>query len=655
MAGLIPQTFIDDLLDRIDIVDVVDARVKLKKTGKNYSACCPFHEEKTPSFTVSPDKQFYYCFGCGASGTALGFVLEHDRLSFPDAVEELAKMVGLEVPREASNDSPRQQERKNLYQLLEKTDQFFRQQLRHSPARQHAINYLQQRGLSGEIARDFGIGYAPPGWDNLLKAIGLTEEDKHLLAEGGMLIERPEDGRRYDRFRNRIMFPIRDTRGRVIGFGGRVLGDDKPKYLNSPETPVFHKGRELYGLYEARQAYRQLPRLLVVEGYMDVVALAQFDIRYGVATLGTACGEDHLALAFKYTQEVVFCFDGDEAGRNAAKRALENSLGAMQDGRQVKFLFLPDGEDPDTLIRQVGAEKFSNMVELAVPLEDFLFDSVADGIDIQSMEGRARLSKRAAPLLHKLPAGVFRELMFANLAQRTGLPMDTLMELVNTPEEKAQASQPQTADHHRAAPAYNPDTQAEAHHNPPPIQDDWTAGRDYPADDRNAQASASVTSTRPQTSYRGPIKLPPSKLLCAIVLQHPELIPLTPDIPNIHNSPDPDLALYTELLAFLKQRPNYSLPRILGHWRGSKGAAASDELAKLATVELLSDARQRAPYNAQQEYLDCLNRIESQLGKQKQKQEMEKLSSKNFNELSESEKQLIRQFYASQPPNRHQD
>ncbi|WP_439135805.1 DNA primase [Pseudomaricurvus sp.] len=653
MAGLIPQTFIDDLLDRIDIVDVVDARVKLKKTGKNYSACCPFHEEKTPSFTVSPDKQFYYCFGCGASGTALGFVLEHDRLNFPDAVEELAKMAGLEVPREARNDSPRQQERKNLYQLLEKTDQFFRQQLRHSPARQHAVNYLQQRGLSGEIARDFGIGYAPPGWDNLLKAIGLTEEDKHLLAEGGMLIERPEDGRRYDRFRNRIMFPIRDTRGRVIGFGGRVLGDDKPKYLNSPETPVFHKGRELYGLYEARQAYRQLPRLLVVEGYMDVVALAQFDIRYGVATLGTACGEDHLTLAFKYTQEVVFCFDGDEAGRNAAKRALENSLGAMQDGRQVKFLFLPDGEDPDTLVRQVGADKFSNMVELAVPLEDFLFDSVADGIDIQSMEGRARLSKRAAPLLHKLPAGVFRELMFANLAQRTGLPMDTLMELVDTPEEKAPATNTQPASHQGSSQTFQPEAPAEHYHRLPPAQEQPPSYGDHADTSSNGVRREPAARPRaPQSSYRGPIKLPPSKLLCAIVLQHPELIPLTPEIPNIQNSQDPDLTLYVELLTFLKQRPNYSLPRILGHWRGSKGAAASDELAKLATVELLSDARQRAPYNAQQEYLDCLGRIENHLGKQKQRLEMEKLSSKNFNELSESEKQQIRQFYANQPPNR---
>lgn len=665
MAGLIPQSFIDDLLDRIDIVDVVDPRVKLKKTGKNYSACCPFHDEKTPSFTVSPDKQFYYCFGCGASGTALSFILEHDRLNFPDAVEELAKMAGVEVPREARDDSPKHKERKSLYQLLEKTDQHFRQQLRQSPAKQHAVNYLQLRGLSGEIARDFGVGYAPPGWDNLLKALGTENESKHLLNEGGMLIERPEDGRCYDRFRNRIMFPIRDVRGRVIGFGGRVLGDDKPKYLNSPETPVFHKGRELYGLYEARQAYRQLPRLLVVEGYMDVVALAQFGIRYGVATLGTACGEDHLALAFKYTQEVVFCFDGDEAGRKAARRALENSLPAMLDGRQVKFLFLPDGEDPDTLIRQVGTDKFTRMIEMAVPLEDFLFDSVADGIDIQSMEGRARLSKRAAPLLHKLPAGVFRELMFANLAQRTGLPIDTLMELVAAPVKPVPTSvpaakpvpvpAPATAQKPVRTKAHQPPTDIDYGHQADSEHSHQDIGFDAQADDYPPEYLEQSPSTpsfqgqpAPAISYRGPIKLPPSKLLCAMILQHPELVPSTPPTPQIEASEDTDLKRFIELLGFLKQRPNYNLPRILGHWRGTQGEAATAELAQLATIELLNDARQRGSYNAQQEYVDAVQRLESQLGQRQQNQQIEKISAKRFDELSDAEKQQIREHHAQQ-------
>ncbi len=671
MAGLIPQSFIDDLLDRIDIVDVVDPRVKLKKTGKNYSACCPFHDEKTPSFTVSPDKQFYYCFGCGASGSALSFILEHDRLNFPDAVEELAKMAGVEVPREAQSDSPKHKERKSLYQLLEKTDQHFRQQLRQSPAKQHAINYLQLRGLSGEIARDFGIGYAPPGWDNLLKALGEDNESKHLLNEGGMLIERPEDGRCYDRFRNRIMFPIRDVRGRVIGFGGRVLGDDKPKYLNSPETPVFHKGRELYGLYEARQAYRQLPRLLVVEGYMDVVALAQFGIRYGVATLGTACGEDHLNLAFKYTQEVVFCFDGDEAGRKAARRALENSLGAMLDGRQVKFLFLPDGEDPDTLVRQVGTDKFTRMIEMAVPLEDFLFDSVADGIDIQSMEGRARLSKRAAPLLHKLPAGVFRELMFANLAQRTGLPIDTLMELVATPIQASPAKEHKDSSVARAPAShtdtpniYNTSSTTKASGKAPEDSEpshpyaDQEPQYDYveplgTTNETDQQPYHPVTpsfqgQTAPPLSYRGPIKLPPSKLLCAMILQHPELVPHTPPTPHIEASEDVDLKRFVQLLAFLKQRPNYNLPRILGHWRGTQGEAATSELAQLATIELLNDARQRGNYNAQEEYVEAVQRLEEQLGKRQQTQHIERISAKRFDELSDAEKQQIREHHAQQ-------
>lgn len=441
------------------------------------------------------------------------------------------------------------------------------------------------------------------------------------------------------------------------------MGDDKPKYLNSPETPVFHKGKELYGLYEARQSYRELPRLLVVEGYMDVVALAQFGIRYAAATLGTACGEDHLALAFKYTQEVVFCFDGDEAGRNAAKRALENSLSSMRDGRQVKFLFLPDGEDPDSLVRQIGPEKFTHMVDLAVPLEDFLFDSVADGIDIQSMEGRARLSKRSAPLLHRLPPGVFRELMFANLAQRTGLAIDTLMELVDRPEERPapaapveSSRQPAPASEHALPPHAAPAYQHADHHYTHDYVNNYSGHRSDNAGPARTAAHAAVDS-RPAATAAGQshsaMKLPPSKLLCALVLQHPELIPHTPATPQIEANDDADLQLFVELLNFLKQRPNYSLPRILGHWRGAKGAAATDELAKLATVELLNEARLRGSFNARQEYLDCLQRIEDHLHQQKQRQELEKLSSKAFNELSEAEKQQIRQHYASQAKPRH--
>ena len=344
MAGLIPQSFIDDLLNRSDIVDVVSSRIQLKKAGKNYSACCPFHKEKTPSFSVSPDKQFYYCFGCGAGGNALGFVMDHDQLDFPEAVEELAKRAGMDVPREESGRprAPRQAVDSPLYTLLEAAAEHYRQALRNHPQRRYAVDYLKGRGLSGEIARDFGLGFAPPGWDNLFKQLGTDALQQKAMIDAGLLIENADSGKRYDRFRDRIMFPIRDSRGRVIAFGGRVLGDDKPKYLNSPETPVFHKGQELYGLFEARKFNRDLDEIMVVEGYMDVIALAQQGLRNAVATLGTATSEEHLKRLFRLVPSVLFCFDGDAAGRNAAWRALESTLPSLQDGRRARFLFLPD-------------------------------------------------------------------------------------------------------------------------------------------------------------------------------------------------------------------------------------------------------------------------------------------------------------------------
>ncbi|MEH6617429.1 MAG: DNA primase, partial [Porticoccus sp.] len=437
MAGRIPQTFIDDVLDRVDIVDVVGSRLDLRKSGKNHSACCPFHDEKTPSFTVSQDKQFYYCFGCGAGGNAIGFVIDFDRMSFPEAVETLAKHVGLEVPREASHDDGASQRRKALYDVMDKADRFYRSSLRNHPSAHEAINYLKSRALSGETAKNFGIGFAPPGWDNLLQNLGGTDEAIGRLNESGLLIERTEDNKRYDRFRHRIMFPIRDVRGRTIGFGGRVLGDDKPKYLNSPETPLFHKGRELYGLFEANQKLRDIPNLLVVEGYMDVAALAQHGIYNAVATLGTAATPEHLDKLFRYTSEVVYCFDGDDAGRKAARRALETSLPVMFDGRTAKFMFLPDGEDPDTLVREIGSDKFLRLVQSSTPISDFLFESVSEGLDIESLDGRARLSKLAAPMINKMPQGVFKALMLKTLSQKTGLDIDTLSGLIEPIEAVA--------------------------------------------------------------------------------------------------------------------------------------------------------------------------------------------------------------------------
>ena len=419
MPGKIPQQFIDELLSRVDIVEVISARVPLKKAGREFQACCPFHGEKTPSFTVSPTKQFYHCFGCGAHGTALGFLMEYDRLSFPEAIEELATQMGMEVPREASFENG--PDHRPIYDLLDRVAGFYANQLREHPEAPRAVDYLKQRGLSGEIAGTFRFGFAPPGWDNVLKRFGGDAQKLKVLRDAGLIQEKEGEDKRYDRLRDRIIFPIRDGRGRVIGFGGRLLGDGKPKYLNSPETPVFHKGRELYGLYEARQTHRKLEQILVVEGYMDVVALAQFDIRNAVATLGTATTAEHLNRLYRATSELVFCFDGDRAGRDAAWKALQTALPLMKDGRQARFLFLPEGEDPDTLVRKIGTAAFNNEVAQAQPLSEFFFAKLASQVDTNSIDGLARMAEIAKPLLAQLPAGTFREMMEQALQQRIGL------------------------------------------------------------------------------------------------------------------------------------------------------------------------------------------------------------------------------------------
>ncbi|MEQ9510892.1 MAG: DNA primase, partial [Alloalcanivorax xenomutans] len=399
MAGLIPEHFIQDLLARIDIVPLIDARVPLKKTGRNYSACCPFHQEKTPSFTVSPDKQFYYCFGCGASGDALRFVMEYDHLSFPEAVEQLAGRAGVDIPREEHHDSREEKARRSrlqtLYDLLARAERYYRQQLKSAPDRQKAVAYLKGRGLSGEIAAQYGLGFAPPGFDNLMTGLSLDQAGLEQALTAGLLVRREDTGRVYDKFRDRIQFPIRDARGRTIGFGGRVLGDGKPKYLNSPETPVFHKGRELYGLWEWRRSRDRSDRLYVVEGYMDVIALAQHGVPNVVATLGTATSPEHCQTLFRQVNEVVFCFDGDNAGRRAAWRALESALPSLDDGKQARFLFLPDGEDPDTLVRAQGPETRQALTEKAVPLSSALFGRQSERLDRNTEDGRARRARLA--------------------------------------------------------------------------------------------------------------------------------------------------------------------------------------------------------------------------------------------------------------------
>ncbi|HET19274.1 MAG TPA: DNA primase [Chromatiales bacterium] len=420
----IPQSFIDDLVARADIVEVIGSRVPLKKKGREYAACCPFHHEKSPSFFVSPDKQFYHCFGCGAHGTVLGFLMAYERFDFVEAVETLAGQMGLEVPREGG-ETPQAHPHAPLIAILEDSSRFYQAELKRTP---RAIDYLKRRGVSGETAAAYGLGYAPPGFDTLERALRADKQVIEHLKRAGMLSE-GEHGRLYDRFRERIMFPIRDRRGRVIAFGGRVLGDEKPKYLNSPETPLFHKGHELYGLFEARKALGRPDRLVVVEGYMDVVMLAQHGLHEAVATLGTAVTREQVDLMFRHTAQVVFCFDGDEAGRRAAWRALESTLPQLRDGLDARFMFLPEGEDPDSLVRKEGAEAFRARIHRdALGFDAFLLGELGkQAEDDGSPAARARLKSLALPLIQGMPAGVLKDLVLDALAARVGVPVDRLM------------------------------------------------------------------------------------------------------------------------------------------------------------------------------------------------------------------------------------
>jgi DNA primase len=416
MAGKIPREFIDDLIARVDLVDLIDARVPLKKAGANYLACCPFHNEKSPSFNVNREKQFYHCFGCGASGNAIGFLMNFERQSFVEAVETLAESLGLVIPRDAGAGGKRGEESAvaPLYEVQAQAAAFFARQLREHPDAVRARDYLQQRGLDSDSIKRFELGYAPPGWRCLPESLGA----ERLLASG--LAVSKEGGGFYDRFRDRIIFPIRDRRGRVVGFGGRVMGDEKPKYLNSPETPVFKKSREVYGLNEMLSLRQKPRRILVVEGYMDVISLAQHGIPYAVATLGTATSADHANLLFRYANELAFCFDGDAAGRAAAWKALEASLPALREGRSIRFLMLPQEHDPDSLVREEGQAGFESRLEEAQPLSDYFFQHLSEDLNLGSLEGKASLFQAASPLLGKLPAGVFRDMMLDELKKLAG-------------------------------------------------------------------------------------------------------------------------------------------------------------------------------------------------------------------------------------------
>jgi DNA primase len=533
MAGRIPKQFIDDVLLRADIVEIIDARVPLKKAGKDYKACCPFHDEKSASFTVSPTKQFYHCFGCGAHGTVIGFLMEYEHMSFPEAVEELANRLGLKLPTESLGPVQRTDATAELLRVLEQAARYYRGQLRES---QRAIAYLKDRGIGGEVATAFGIGYAPDGWNNLASGLGLKPTGGEILIQTGLAV-RKDDGRCYDRFRDRVMFPIHDYRGRIVGFGGRIIdaaqgsanvaGDRTseatsggPKYLNSPETVLFHKGHELYGLYRARDAIRKAGHVVVVEGYMDVVGLVQMGVDSAVATLGTAMTSQHLERLFRFAPEaeVIFCFDGDKAGVEAAWRALDTVLPALHERRKVGFMFLPQGEDPDTLVRKEGKEAFIARVREATTIADFLFRRLADQIDMQRSGARVQLAELARPYLDKVPAGLQRDAMLDRL---------------------------------RLSPA---------------LHEKLSTGR----------------REGPRATVIGPKPTPPLvRLAVAMLVQHPTLAAQIEDSDSPLGTLElPGAALLRVLVDLLRDKPNLNTAAIAEHFRGSEH---EHHIARLAT------------------------------------------------------------------------
>lgn len=598
MSGRIPKAFVEDLIARTDIVEVVGGRVPLKKAGREWKACCPFHGEKTPSFTVSQQKQFYHCFGCGVHGTALSFLMEFDRLSFPEAVEDLAGRLGLEVPREGGTPDGPERHLDDLYALMGAADQHFRDALRDSD---RAKDYLKKRGLVGETAARYHLGYAPAGWDGVLRKFGATEAGRQALLTTGLVIERnadpqrPQPGGFYDRFRDRVMFPIRDTRGRVVGFGGRILDQGEPKYLNSPETPLFHKGRELYGLYEARQELRQISRLLVVEGYMDVVRLAQAGIHYAVATLGTATTPEHLNRIFRVTSDVIFAFDGDRAGRQAAWRALETCLPFAKDGRRIQFLFLPDGHDPDTLVAEEGRERFEQRVAGALPLSEYLVQHLSADTDLTSVDGRARLAEVAKPLVQKLPEGVYRELLVDRLAREVRLSGPRLAALLEVGAKPGGRREP-----------------------------------DVPNRPRSVTGRGSLLSQA-----------------LAHVLQHPSGARSVRNPESLRLGGERGLDVLAEIIEMLHETPNLTTAQVIERWRDRPEHGRLMELASLPLPDLPADATER-------EFVAAVERLTREVGPERRVNDL--IAKAAESGLSDAEKQELRELQSqgrsSRPPPR---
>lgn len=550
MSRRIPQDFVQELIARADIVEIVQRRVMLKKSGANYSACCPFHNEKSPSFTVSQQKQFYHCFGCGAHGNAIGFLMAYERLQFVEAVEELAHYLGIPIP-ETFSQTVSQQPQAPLYSLLEQIASYYQTQLQRAP---QAQQYLASRGLDAQTLQQFSIGFAPAGWDHVLRQFGTSQERSAQLLQTGMLIKN-EQGKLYDRFRGRIMVPIRDHRGRVIAFGGRTLGDDTPKYLNSPETPLFHKGSELFGLYEARQSKAGFHYCLMVEGYMDVIALHQFGITQAVATMGTATSSKHLQRIFRYTKNIIFCFDGDRAGQEAAWRALENSLPVLTEGVQIRFMFLPAEHDPDSMVRAEGAEAFRQRVAQAVPLSNFFFERLSRDVDLTTPDGKAKLVQLAREPLNKVPTGVFRDLLLQQFAA-----------LINMRQEALEQH------------LFGQST-------PPP-------------------AVESPQLTLPAGAAAGAL-LPPLPLAIALLLQYPESAQHITLPEALHAADQPGISTLRALLEQLQTSPGLATGAILETWRDTKVAA---QLGKLAAWQLITPAE-----GAKAELIGALQKVVTQI------------------------------------------
>ncbi|TPE54964.1 DNA primase [Maribrevibacterium harenarium] len=608
MAGRIPDQFIDELLARTDITDVVASRISLKKTGQNYSALCPFHNEKSPSFSLNPNKQFYYCFGCGAGGNAISFVMEHDHLDFVEAIELLAKDAGMEVPREQGIPD-RYEQNAGLLNCLAESATFFQQQLVTHSDKAKATRYLsQERGLSGQIAKVYGIGFAPPGWDNLLKHAGKRAEDQINLFQAGMLIEKKDNpGHYYDRFRDRIMFPIRDTRGRTIAFGGRAFGDEKPKYLNSPETPVFQKNQELYGLYEAKQNSKTLDHIIVVEGYMDVIVLAQYGITNAVATLGTSINSQHLRKLFKLVDKVTLCFDGDKAGRAAAIRGLEASLPVMQNGKQVRFLFLPEGEDPDSLVRKNGKEDFYQRLDDSSSLAHVLFEHARSQITLNDEEGEAQFAQLAMGLIERIPHDVtLHSILLRQLAEQTGLSQEDLNRAAPAPLPTPYHSAPaqyEESDYYPAEREYD----AEPYDYAPPTSTGYTP---------KSSSNGNKWKKRGDQSERTQFPLAPASKPLSRIAHGTLCLTFYPEVAQHIDVPEPliqgedvERVLFGKVWRYFSKHPNHNGGHLL--------ASLRDENLLGQLYQLLNhpDAATKLHIrDAQQEVSDLVHYYESKLG-----------------------------------------